>query len=40
MPPERLVGFVLVWAALAVLAADALSSRRRTAPLVTAVDST
>ena len=40
MPPERLVGFGLVWAALGMLAADALSSRRRTAPLVTAVDST
>lgn len=40
MPPERLVGFMLVWAALGVLAADALGSRRRTAPLVPAVDST
>jgi chloramphenicol-sensitive protein RarD len=40
MPPERLVGFMLVWAALGVLAADALGSRRRTAPLVTTVDST
>ena len=39
MPPERLVGFVLVWVALAMLAADALAPRRRrpvdpaTAPL-------
>ena len=32
MPPERLAGFVLVWIALGVLAADALgSARRRTA---------
>jgi chloramphenicol-sensitive protein RarD len=29
MPPERLAGFVLVWIALAVLAADALAGRRR-----------
>lgn len=40
MPPERLVGFALVWVALVVLAVDALSTRRRTPPLVTAVDST
>lgn len=40
MPPERLVGFALVWAALLVLAADALGLRRRTPPLVTTVDST
>jgi chloramphenicol-sensitive protein RarD len=33
MPPERLVGFVLVWVALAVLAADALGVGRRTAPV-------
>ena len=33
MPPERLVGFVLVWVALAVLAADALGVGRREAPL-------
>jgi chloramphenicol-sensitive protein RarD len=32
MPLERLVGFVLVWIALGILAADALGSRRR-APL-------
>ena len=30
MPAARLVGFVLVWVALAVLAADALGARRRT----------
>lgn len=30
MPPERLAGFVLVWVALAVLAADALGAGRRT----------
>ena len=29
LPPERLVGFVLVWAALAVLATDAVSAERR-----------
>jgi chloramphenicol-sensitive protein RarD len=29
MPPERLVGFVLVWIALAVLGADALGGARR-----------
>jgi chloramphenicol-sensitive protein RarD len=29
LPPERLAGFVLVWVALAVLAADALAGRRR-----------
>jgi chloramphenicol-sensitive protein RarD len=29
LPPERLAGFVLVWAALVVLAADALRSARR-----------
>lgn len=33
MPPARLAGFVLVWAALAVLGADALGERRRTAAL-------
>jgi chloramphenicol-sensitive protein RarD len=32
MPPERLVGFVLVWVALAVLAADALGAGRRETP--------
>ena len=31
MPPARLAGFVLVWVALAVLGADALGERRRTA---------
>jgi chloramphenicol-sensitive protein RarD len=31
MPPARLAGFVLVWTALAVLAADAVGNRRRTA---------
>ena len=31
LPPARLAGFVLVWAALAVLAADALGSARRRA---------
>jgi chloramphenicol-sensitive protein RarD len=31
MPPARLAGFVLVWIALAVLAADALRGRRRSA---------
>ena len=32
LPPTRLAGFVLVWVALAVLAADALgTARRRTA---------
>lgn len=30
MPLERLVGFVLVWIALGILAADAVGSRRRT----------
>ncbi len=30
LPPERLVGFLLVWVALAALAADALSGSRRT----------
>jgi chloramphenicol-sensitive protein RarD len=34
LPPERLAGFVLVWVALAVLAADAVGSRRRTTPAV------
>ena len=29
LPPERLVGFVLVWVALAVLATDAVSTERR-----------
>jgi chloramphenicol-sensitive protein RarD len=29
LPPERLVGFVLVWVALTVLAADAVALRRR-----------
>lgn len=33
MPPERLAGFVLVWVALVVLAADALGRRRRPEPL-------
>jgi chloramphenicol-sensitive protein RarD len=33
MPPARLAGFVLVWVALAVLAADALGARRRAADL-------
>ena len=33
MPPARLAGFVLVWVALAVLGADALGERRRTAAL-------
>ena len=33
LPPERLVGFVLVWVALVVLALDALGTRRRTEPL-------
>jgi chloramphenicol-sensitive protein RarD len=33
LPPARLAGFVLVWIALAVLAADALSGRRRVEPL-------
>ena len=34
LPPERLVGFVLVWVALAVLGYDAVSaSRRRSSPL-------
>jgi len=32
MPPERFVGFVLVWIALGLLAADALGQRRRPAP--------
>jgi chloramphenicol-sensitive protein RarD len=32
MPAERLIGFVLVWVALAVLAVDALGTRRRTPP--------
>lgn len=30
LPPERLVGFVLVWIALSVLAADAIGNERRT----------
>lgn len=35
MPVERLIGFVLVWIALGVLAADALAARRRApAPVV------
>jgi chloramphenicol-sensitive protein RarD len=33
LPPARLAGFVLVWAALAVLAADALGERRRVEPV-------
>jgi chloramphenicol-sensitive protein RarD len=37
LPPERLAGFVLVWVALAVLAADAVGSRRRTTPAVPGV---
>ena len=33
LPPARLAGFVLVWVALAVLAADALGERRRVEPV-------
>ncbi len=33
LPPARLAGFVLVWVALAVLAADALGERRRPEPI-------
>ena len=29
LPPERLVGFVLVWIALSVLATDAIGNERR-----------
>ncbi len=39
MPPARLAGFVLVWVALAVLAADALGARRRI-PAVPVVEPT
>jgi chloramphenicol-sensitive protein RarD len=40
MPVERLVGFVLVWVALATLAVDALGSRRRAAPAIAVVEPT
>ena len=33
LPPARLAGFVLVWVALAVLAADAVGERRRPEPI-------
>jgi chloramphenicol-sensitive protein RarD len=33
LPPTRLAGFVLVWVALAVLAADAVGERRRVEPV-------
>jgi chloramphenicol-sensitive protein RarD len=33
LPPARLAGFVLVWVALAVLAADAVGERRRVEPV-------
>lgn len=29
LPPERLIGFVLVWIALSVLASDAIGNERR-----------
>lgn len=38
MPTERLIGFMLVWVALAVLAVDALADRRRAAAPVTVVE--
>jgi chloramphenicol-sensitive protein RarD len=40
MPAERLIGFVLVWVALAVLAVDALGTRRRTPPPLPVVEPT
>jgi chloramphenicol-sensitive protein RarD len=40
MPAERLIGFVLVWVALAVLAVDALGTRRRTPPSLPVVEPT
>lgn len=40
MPPERIAGFVLVWIALAVLAADAVGTRRRTETPVAAPEPT
>jgi chloramphenicol-sensitive protein RarD len=38
MPPARLLGFVLVWIALVVLTADALTRRRRTSGLTRAAE--
>ena len=40
MPAERLIGFVLVWVALAVLAVDALGTRRRMPPPLPVVEPT
>jgi chloramphenicol-sensitive protein RarD len=40
MPPERLAGFVLVWVALTLLAADALNTRRRAPEPVPVVEPT
>lgn len=37
MPPERLVGFILVWAALILLGTDAVRALRRRAPTAPAV---
>jgi chloramphenicol-sensitive protein RarD len=36
MPPSRLAGFVLVWAALSVLTVDMLQNRRRNQRLAAA----